>query len=58
MCTTVALQMPKRILVVDDYADSREILNLILRQAGFLVFVAVNGVEHSPQPSIIALTRW
>ena len=37
--------MPKLVLVVDDYEDSREMLDLILRQAGFVVSFAVNGAE-------------
>jgi predicted ATPase/signal transduction histidine kinase/CheY-like chemotaxis protein/tRNA A-37 threonylcarbamoyl transferase component Bud32 len=36
-------QTPKRILVVDDDADSRMLLTVILEQAGFEVQEAVNG---------------
>ena len=37
--------MLKRLLVVDDYQDSREMLELIFRQAGFVVFLASDGAE-------------
>ena len=37
--------MPKIILVVDDHEDTRELLQLVLRQAGYSVVSADNGLE-------------
>jgi CheY-like chemotaxis protein len=37
--------MPATILVIDDYADNRELLQLMLEQDGYLVRVAHNGRE-------------
>lgn len=37
--------MPASILIIDDYADNREILRLMLEQAGYLVTEADNGQE-------------
>jgi CheY-like chemotaxis protein len=35
----------QRVLVVDDYADARDLLSIILQQAGYDVFTAADGVE-------------
>jgi len=48
----------RTVLVVDDHADSRELVTLILSQAGFDVVTAANGLEallsaHLTQPSLI-----
>jgi two-component system, cell cycle response regulator DivK len=37
--------MSKSVLVVDDFDDSREVLQLLFRRAGFTVFVAANGAQ-------------
>ena len=36
---------PHAVLVVDDYGDARELMALILEDAGFLVRTATNGLE-------------
>jgi CheY-like chemotaxis protein len=48
------------VLVVDDIADTRDLLSLILQQAGFAVITAPNGLEglvaaHSIRPSLILM---
>jgi CheY-like chemotaxis protein len=35
----------RHVLVVDDYEDARELMETILRQAGFSVDLAANGAE-------------
>ncbi|MDT4965524.1 MAG: hypothetical protein QOJ64_261 [Acidobacteriota bacterium] len=35
--------MPASILIIDDYADNRELLRLMLEQAGYLVHEATDG---------------
>jgi CheY-like chemotaxis protein len=37
--------MPRKILVVDDYEDARQILKFILRSLGYLVAEAADGSE-------------
>jgi CheY-like chemotaxis protein len=37
--------MPRRVLVVDDYEDARELLGLILEHVGFKVLLAANGAD-------------
>jgi two-component system cell cycle response regulator DivK len=37
--------MPASILIIDDYADNREILRLMLEMDGYLIREARNGVE-------------
>jgi two-component system, cell cycle response regulator DivK len=37
--------MPRRVLVVDDYEDARELLGLILAHVGFEVLLAANGAD-------------
>src|SRR5258705_11496532 len=37
--------MTKKILVVEDYADTREVLKLMLQSQGFEVLVVDNGVD-------------
>jgi CheY-like chemotaxis protein len=37
--------MPRRVLVVDDYDDARELLGLILEHVGFQVLLAANGAD-------------
>jgi CheY-like chemotaxis protein len=37
--------MGERVLVVDDYADARELLGIILQHVGFEVLLAANGAE-------------
>jgi len=51
---------PHAVLVVDDYADSREWLALLLLDAGFIVRTAANGLEavlaaHRLQPTVILM---
>jgi CheY-like chemotaxis protein len=48
------------VLVVDDYEDSREVLSLLLRNAGFRVETACNGLEalicaYEMQPAVIVM---
>jgi CheY-like chemotaxis protein len=37
--------MPSRILIIDDYADNRELLRLMLEQGGYVVSEAGDGLE-------------
>ncbi len=37
--------MPRRVLVVDDYDDARQLLGLILEHVGFQVLLAANGAD-------------
>jgi CheY-like chemotaxis protein len=37
--------MPGRILIIDDYADNRELLRLMLQQEGYAVSEAGDGME-------------
>ena len=37
--------MPCRVLIIDDYADNRELLRLMLEQAGYVVSEAGSGRE-------------
>ncbi|HEX8891286.1 MAG TPA: response regulator [Pyrinomonadaceae bacterium] len=37
--------MPSRILIIDDYADNRELLRLMLEQEGYVVSEAGDGLE-------------
>jgi CheY-like chemotaxis protein len=37
--------MPNRILIIDDYADNRELLRLMLEQVGYVVSEAGDGSE-------------
>jgi len=37
--------MPASILIIDDYADNRELLRLMLEQAGYLVQEATDGLS-------------
>jgi two-component system cell cycle response regulator DivK len=51
---------PKRILVVDDYHDNREMYAAYLRFSGFLVDEAVTGAEaiekaHAMDPNLIVM---
>ena len=48
------------VLVVDDYADSRECLSMVLQNAGFIVRTASDGLEallaaHQLQPAVILM---
>jgi len=48
------------VLVADDYKDSREFLEIILRDAGFVVRTASNGLEavlaaHELRPAVILM---
>lgn len=49
--------MPARILIIDDYADNRELFRLMLEQAGYTVSEASNGragieAARTEQPDI------
>jgi two-component system cell cycle response regulator DivK len=51
---------PQAVLVVDDYRDIRELLSLVLRDAGFVVRTAANGVEaviaaYELRPAVIVM---
>jgi CheY-like chemotaxis protein len=51
---------PTPVLVVDDVADLRDMVAVVLRDAGFLVRTAVNGLDallvaHEMQPSVIVM---
>ena len=41
----MTIVMPATILIVDDYADNRELLRLMLEQAGYRVLEATGGGE-------------
>jgi CheY-like chemotaxis protein len=48
------------VLVVDDYEDTREIVRLVLEDAGFVVRTAVNGLEalivaHEIRPAVVVM---
>jgi len=48
------------VLVVDDYADSRELLSMVLQNAGFVVRTASNGLEavlaaYELRPAVIVM---
>ena len=52
--------MPHAVLVVDDYADSRESLAMVLHNAGFIVRTASNGLEaviaaYEMRPAVIVM---
>ena len=51
--------MPSRILIIDDYADNRELLRLMLEQEGYVVSEASDGREGiemaRTQPPDVAL---
>lgn len=52
--------LPRVVLIVDDYPDSREWLSFLLRNAGFMVQTAANGLEavlaaHQLQPAVILM---
>lgn len=58
--TSQHAQHQPTILVVDDIADTRDLLSLILQRAGFAVITAPNGLEglvaaHSIRPSLILM---
>jgi CheY-like chemotaxis protein len=49
--------MPASILIIDDYADNRELIRLMLEQAGYLVHEASDGaagleIARNAQPDI------
>ena len=51
---------PRKILVVDDNADSRELVNKVLRQHGFVLIEAADGEEalnkaFSERPDLILM---
>lgn len=53
---------PRKILVVDDNVDSRELVNKVLRQHGFLLIEAADGEEalskaFSERPDLILMDR-
>ncbi len=37
--------MPKTVMIVDDYADARSMMNLLIRQHGYDVIEAADGYE-------------
>lgn len=37
--------MPKKILIVDDYLENRELISLLLKKSGFEMITAGNGLE-------------
>jgi CheY-like chemotaxis protein len=50
----------RAVLVVDDYADWRELISLVLQEAGFIVRTAGNGIEaiiaaYELRPSVIVM---
>jgi two-component system, cell cycle response regulator DivK len=52
--------MRRRVLVVDDYDDARELLGLILKHVGFDVLLAANGAEAvevalRTQPDVVVM---
>ena len=52
--------LPHAVLVVDDYADSRESLAMVLHNAGFIVRTASNGLEaviaaYEMRPAVIVM---
>ena len=52
--------MPSKILIIDDYADNRELLRLMLQQVGHTVSEAPNGREgiemaQREQPSLVLI---
>jgi len=53
-------RLPISVLVVDDIPDLRDLVAVVLRQAGFLVRTAVNGLDallvaHEMKPSVIVM---
>jgi two-component system, cell cycle response regulator DivK len=51
---------PAAVLVVDDYEDVRELIARVLRDAGFIVRTAVNGLDaliaaYEMQPTVIVM---
>ena len=54
--------MPKKILIVEDEANIRELLRLYLEREGYAVIEAENGVEgikqwKSEKPDMLLLTK-
>lgn len=54
--------LPKKILIVDDNADSRDLVVKVLRQFGYLIIQAVDGEEalkkaFSESPDLILMDR-
>jgi CheY-like chemotaxis protein len=52
--------MPRKVLIVDDYADNRDLLAMVLELQGFEVATATNGEEalveaHRQRPCVILL---
>jgi CheY-like chemotaxis protein len=57
---TMLRSRPHGVLVVDDYTDSRESLALVMRNAGFIVRTANNGLDaliaaYEMHPSVIVM---
>jgi CheY-like chemotaxis protein len=55
-----ARSRPYGVLVVDDYSDSREALAMVLREAGYIVRTASNGLEaliaaYEMRPAVIVM---
>jgi CheY-like chemotaxis protein len=55
-----ARRRPVTVLVVDDHEDARELIARVLRDAGFLVRTAVNGLDaliaaYEMQPTVIVM---
>jgi two-component system cell cycle response regulator DivK len=56
----IGAQRPNAVLVVDDYGDIRDTLARVLRDAGFLVRTADNGLDallvaHEMRPAVIVM---
>jgi two-component system, cell cycle response regulator DivK len=56
----MAASRPTAVLVVDDYQDVRDLIALVLRNAGFVVRTAVNGLEalltaYEMRPDVIVM---
>jgi two-component system, cell cycle response regulator DivK len=60
--TETAVGCPKKILIVDDNEDSRELLVKVLRQSGYVLVQAIDGEEaltkaFSEKPDLILMDR-
>lgn len=56
------ISLPKKILIVDDNEDSRDLTAKVLKRSGYLISVAVDGEDalakaFSEQPDLILMDR-